>query len=352
MAGDDIYSALVGGVPSDPEKQAALAAYLRQQANQGRILQASGDRVLGPMGEQMTAGAGSQAEELARARQAQDQFKMMQAYREAQADNMAAKVGATIRGQDVSAGAKKDVANIQGGTARDVEAQRAAAQIEAARIKAEQAAAAKQKPPKPIPEATRRQIDDAVNSMTGVEQAQATYRKGFGGTGRNAENWVSANVPLLASKNMEDAQNWWANYGRQFTLPELKATIGLRHNQYMQGVFESYHLNPNMEDKQIVGNLGQIHDQVVGRVSRQVQALQKQGYDITGYERFLGGKSAPAGTGTPTPPQETTAPALRHLRPPQGQPAPGPQPQAPNPQVRPTPPVGNLFTGMGDTSYG
>lgn len=357
--GDDIYSALVGGAPTDPQRQAMLAAQLRNQAQQGRFLQASGDRVIAPMGEQMNEEAMRSATGVAGEREREANLRMMMEYRQAQETNMAQKIASNILMEREKGQTSRDVANVKGQWSYETAGERAAGKV------------------KPIPEATRKQLDDARASMAGAQEALDNFKPGYGGSGRNLKNWQAANLPSTATQAEKDANFWWASYGRQFTLPELKATIGLRHNQYMQGVFEAYHLNPNMDDTQIPKTLGSIHQQVYDRISRAVTALQRQGYDIGGYEQFLGNPDAvdkiakhSAQQGVPAvAPTPATQPAARWLHKqsvsgpaymmapgatqpqPGAVPQPGAQPMAPTPFLRPTPPMapggGNLFQGLG-----
>jgi hypothetical protein len=327
---DDLYSALIGGVPSDPQRQMALASALRRQNLLGTLGEATGDRVMGPAGQHIAAQATSGAEDLGKLRQAQMAQQIEQQFHQDEMTRQNASLAEEIRSH-----------NMQDARQRELTQELITGRQNVADTRVEN------KPPKVVPVAAKKELDQMVDSLDGVRSAQSSYQPGFGGQGalpiigRSAENWLAQKAPLLASQNGINSQNWWANYGRLFTLPELKNTIGIRHNQYMQQLFESYHLDPNMNDAQITKNLGQIGDQLGGRVSRRLQTLQSQGYDISGYEDYLpGGAAGGGGQGASAGDQYVSQINKMRQQAQQSQQQPGAMPQGqPAPQPRPQPQV-------------
>lgn len=90
MAAPDLFSALIGGTPTDPDQQAALAAALRGQSLVGLLGSASGDSVLAPIGNRLTQSATQQAEDLGQQRMAQARQTSEDTFRQAQMANMTA----------------------------------------------------------------------------------------------------------------------------------------------------------------------------------------------------------------------------------------------------------------------
>ncbi len=326
---DDLYSALIEGVPTQSDRQAALAAALRQQNILGQLGMASGDRTMAPTGKNLMAGANTGAEEIAKEREAQQQQQMVQAWHQQQAAHEQAQLEQQMKIATMNDQRQRELAQL-------LAQNRLAVQDEKNTGKAE-------KPAKPVPTTTAKELSQMEDSLEGVKGAVSAYQPGFGGASRSLENWASTAPGLSAvmPQSAKDAQNWWANYGRQFTLPELKATVGLRHNQYMQELFESYHLKPSMQDDQIKTNLGQIHDQLYSRLSRRVNELKNQGYNIEGYEQYLPGNSGKeSGSGIQAPGNKY----LQAIRPQQsvGTPLQNALRNSQNPQVNP---AAGLFQG-------
>lgn len=325
---DDLYSALISGVPNNGQTQAALAAQIRKQALLGQLGEASGDRVMGPAGHALLAEADTGAHQLGEEREKQQQQDILQNWHNTENQHWQAQQAQAMK-----------IAQMTDSRQRELNAALLQNKLDLQDLKNDG------KPAKPIPVPDKKELEQMQDSLTGVQGAAESYKSGFGGTGRNAENWAARTVPALTTQSMQDAQNWWANYGRQFTLPELKATIGLRHNNYMQNLFESYHLDPNMNDAQLTKNLGQISTQLENRIKRRVRDLQDQGYNIGGFENYLPGENSP-------PPskgyldaarQATQAPmqGAPQAAPQAAQPAPQPAPVAPQPPQQQPP--GNLL---------
>ena len=86
----DLFSALIGGTPTDPDQQAALAQALRGQSLLGTLYSATGDSPLGPIGKQLTQGALAQADSLGQNRMAAARQTSEDAFRQAQMANMTA----------------------------------------------------------------------------------------------------------------------------------------------------------------------------------------------------------------------------------------------------------------------
>lgn len=142
---DDIYSSLIGGTPSDPERQAALANALRQRGILGQIGAASGDRVAGPAGNQAMQESLSGAQQLGANRMAQNAAGVKaQEFQQGESDKAAELAEKTREANQTDARQrslqeallkeKRDVAGMQFGSADPAEVQAMSAAIAAGKI--------------------------------------------------------------------------------------------------------------------------------------------------------------------------------------------------------------------------
>lgn len=331
----DSYDAMLSGSPTDPAKQAALAAQLRQQAMLGRMGMLTGDRVMGPGGTHLMSEADSQGKELMSDREAQARLQeAVQAHQDSMAQSNAQ------MSQHMA------IAKMQDARMRELQQDRLDARTDTAA----------KKPGKPIPASAAKEMEQFQDSARGVDEALTSLKSlndagiNTGGMLRDSRNYLAANTPFATDED-KAVQNWHANYGRQFTLPELKATIGIRHNQYMQNLFESYHLAPNMSNDQKLENLQQISKQLHDRITTRAKDYASQGYDVGNYTEFPAAGAAPPpgsvpGKGAPTAPVAPTSDDyLLRARAKRQQPQPQPQPMAPGPYNL-NQPSGNMFSGM------
>src|SRR5580698_4135807 len=80
----DQFDAMVSGVPTDPAQQQALAQALRRQSALGQMYQATGDRVIAPLGEGLTQGAEASGKVIASEREKQAGLSQALALHQAQ----------------------------------------------------------------------------------------------------------------------------------------------------------------------------------------------------------------------------------------------------------------------------
>lgn len=367
MADEDIYSALIGGAPTDPQRQALLAQMLRDQAGQGRFLQASGDRVIAPLGQQMTEEAMRGATQISGEREREAQFKMMQEYRAAQEQNMVDKIAEAYGLQGMKGTTAERVANIKAG-----------ATLGAAEIRGEKG--------KQLAMGERKDLEQMANTTESLRGIIHDFKPEYAGVGTGMTNWMAQYG--LGPDKWKQAQDWWSRYNREFSLNEIHRQFGARFTAPEQIRFEAAHINPNMNAQQIMEKLQSIEPHVTNMIRGEIHDYTAGGYDTkylegikqrlgitddpqtipqpTGRGPHGGASSFPSGAQpapyptTPaapaTAPAPSSAPALKYLQSgPAYMMAPGavpPRPQAPAPYVRPTPPMlppgqQNLFQGLG-----
>lgn len=107
MGDDDVLSALVGGAPTDQQKQAALIQALRGQQQAATLAQMTGDRVLSPFGSNLSRQVQQQAENIGTARQRAAALAEEQAFHQATTEHEQAALEETIRQHNLEHEEKK-----------------------------------------------------------------------------------------------------------------------------------------------------------------------------------------------------------------------------------------------------
>ena len=287
---EDIYAAMIGGAPTTPERQAALARNLRTQEAMGQILQLSGDRVLAPFGEQLATRAQTGAGQIASERERERTAMMMEQYRAAQEKNMTDKL---ISAMQIAAGRNL--------TAKEVAQLRGEYQVEAAGVKA-----AGKPGGKALTNAQQKELSNFGDALDAITQAQNTfkpeYAKLMAPGGRPLANWLAAGG--IGTQGMKDAQNWWSFYNRNFTLNEIHRLFGARFTAPEQQRFKEAHINENMDYNQSMDKLQSIQDQQRRMISRRLDEWESQGYNVNDVREQMGitremSAHQPSGTAAP-----------------------------------------------------
>jgi hypothetical protein len=310
MNEDDVFSALVGGAPSDASKQQALAQTLRGQNKMGQVLSLTGDRVLGPYGKGMQDAAMHSAQGVAGDREKAATLAETKAYRDAsalQAQNALAEEKRWHDMQQTMLGDKLDMAlQIKQGKAG-----------------------------KPLSASAQKELEAQGDTLSGINDALNSFKPEYAGTGlpggRSLANTIAGNVPALATQNAKDAQNWWANYNRVFSLPEIHRLFGARFTAPEQERFSKAHITENMTPEQIQQNLPQLKSQFQRMMARRLHDYASQGYDVGDVaSQFQVGPEMAA------EPQGATSAGMKYLRSVRQ-----PQAQSPDPTQ-----MGDLFSGF------
>lgn len=340
----DQFDALVGGVPQDPRSQQALIAALRQQNLMGMLAASTGDRALGPLGQMMSKQAEGGAQDIGSLREREANSRQTLTFHQDELQHQDAALKEQMREHNQSDQRMKEATSTNEALRRDMLQQTLQARAD---LEAQKAADKANAPGKPIPETALAKIELTKNSLAGVDNAIMTLKKldaagiETGGLGRSSKDWLASSgvanlVPGSSMDDLKAVQNFNASYQRAFTFPEMKDSIGLRHNQYMQELFERNHITPNMSNADKMKNLLQIRDQVYGRASRSLVDHQKLGYNVNGQEDYLPGGAlshAPLGDTPDAPPSKATqylnAAKAGGAAPPAAPPMGMPQPQMP-----------------------
>jgi len=282
MADNDVFAALTGGAPTDAARQAALADALRRQSQLGQLYAMSGDRVLAPQGEAMQHAALSGGQDIATERKAQiAQALEQQHYAQAQAQEQAS-LAERKREADMTDARQREMQKLLLQNRLDVQDEKNAAK-----------GAGGEK----LPATTIKELEEYRDSAQDINDAANSYQNGFGGFGRNMENFLAQKG--FGTQSQKVAQNWWANYGRQFTLDEMHRRFGARLTPQEMARFEQFHIDPNMSDAQIKMNLQQLQQQFGGLLERRVNDLKAGGYNPGFLDSIMAGRKGT--TAAPNP---------------------------------------------------
>jgi hypothetical protein len=356
----DQFDAMVSGVPTDPTQQQALAQALRRQATLGQMYQATGDRVISPLGEDLSRGAQQSGQSIAGEREKQSALAQTLAIHQAQQDQ-AMKIAQMTDARSREATASNDQLR------RDLLTQRDADALARQNAKKDDA------PGKPLPMGTFKDVSALKDSLDAINDSISNYKPEFSGAGkvsRNATNYMSANFPTvsgalgLVNQDDKDAANWYQNYGRNFTIDEMHRLFGARISPTEMATFEKYHINPSQSPDVQMQNMTQIQKRVADKINQRLDALQAGGYNSDQIAAMRpeapGNSSASASAATPasqyvraatqaiTAPKAPAAPAAPGLAAPSGSLFPQSTGQMPMPtrQLPFVPGINNLFSGI------
>jgi hypothetical protein len=356
----DQYDAMVSGVPTDPDQQRVLAQALRRQATLGQMYQATGDRVISPLGEGMSADAEKQGQTIAGEREKQSALAQTLALHQQQMAQTRA-----IADQSNQRMIDQNASNDQ--LRRDLLTQRDQDALDRQNEKKGDV------PGKPIPMGTFKDVSALKDSYDAISDSIANYKpeySGAGKTSRNATNYLSANFPMVSgalgvvNQDDKDAANWYQNYGRNFTIDEMHRLFGARISPTEMATFEKYHINPNQSPDVQMQNMTQIQSRVGAKINQRLDALKAGGYNSDQIDTMrpesAGNSGAAAAGASPASkyvaaatqavaaPKPPAAPAAPGMAAPAGPMLPQSQPgQMPmRPQAPFVPGLNNLFQGL------
>ena len=190
----DLYSALIGGSPTQADQQQALAAALRRQATLGELAQASGDRTLAPLGKELQSGAQSGAEDISSQRLKEEAAKTEQNYRAAQQRNWESQRADEMARDAADRASRETQTKMIVGGREDVAAANATSReaIQAMKDAQAAAAAAEKARGKALPPAEYKDFSALRDATDGVNSAISAYKPGFSTAGQGLKNAVSS----------------------------------------------------------------------------------------------------------------------------------------------------------------
>lgn len=279
----DIYSALMGSPPTDSDQMNALAAALRRQQALGAVMQSTGDRVLGPQGQQLQGEVGSDVSLMQKARENQQQFQMNQQYRQDQAENMRAERANQLAVAAEMAKSREDVANT------GAQSRITVADMNDAVKKAIADQKAIEKNYKPLPVKLDDELQIAQNQAQDFNGVAATYKPEYASSAGIFGGHALANSLAamgIGTEGSKERQNWWANFNRTYNNPAIHAQFGARFTPAEMARWDAAMINPNMDDATIKKNLRQLQEVLERHRGSLIDNLKRGPYDpdqVEGY---------------------------------------------------------------------
>lgn len=263
---DNLYDVLIGEAPRDADKAAATAAALRRRRAFGELGVLSGDRVLSDFGRGAVGQADDYAKQIQQTRQQDIDNAQTQAYQSGQLEHMGGVLKESMR-----------AANMRDSTTRRGQDMA----LEAARLRAQR----QDKPPK-LTVSDRRDLTqgaDLVGNMqgllTGFKDDYAAPQV-FGKSipyARPLSNTLSSMG--LGSKDMDEAQKWWAASDRLYTLFERNKMFGATLTSNEMKAWNEANASKNMKPEQVKAMLKDIL-----KVAREQLASNVDGFVAGGYD--------------------------------------------------------------------
>lgn len=283
---DNLYDVLIGEAPSDADKAAATAAALRRRRSFGELGIISGDRALGKLGSGMVGQADSYADRLQQTRQQDIDNAQTKSYQDSQIGHMGSVLAETMR-------ANKERERL---TARGQDLALLAAQARAR---------ASNKPPK-LTVADRRDLTQGAALVGNVQDLLSGFKDDYAApqvVGRSIPGARPLSNALssmgLGSKEMDDAQQWWAASDRLYSLFERNKLFGATLTSNEMKAWAQANANKNMKPDQVKAMLNDILRVAQEELQANVEGFEAGGYDPEQINALTQRSFPKAGAGEP-----------------------------------------------------
>lgn len=260
---DELYDALIGADISKTAKAKVIAEALRRRSDIGLLGQVSGDKVLAPVGKQMSQQADQYATDLQGIRQSgieEEQKNRQLGQTKAYQDEQLRLMG-TGQTED------KRWHNLQ--------------YLMNDRDNAARLAAAQSKKFKTIPGSTKLKAVAARQGLSVLQEMEKTFKDSYAGQ-KNFPGWNALKNKAVANqvgtdkflKENEPQQAWYANLDRLYNLQERYKLFGatLTNNEFKSWL--ETNINPNMSAAQIRNKLETLKVSALNELD-----LAREGYD-------------------------------------------------------------------------
>lgn len=262
----NLYDVLIGEAPTDADKAAATAAALRRRRSFGELGMISGDRILSKVGQDLTGSADEYAQRIQQTRQQDIDNSQTKRYQEGQLGHMGSVLKESMRSTDM----------------RDATTRRGQ---DLALLAARMRGSGRDKPPK-LTVSDRRDLTEGAGLVGNMQDLLTSFKDDYaapqiGGRSipgaRPLSNTISAMG--LGSKDMDEAQKWWAASDRLYTLFQRNKMFGATLTTNEMKAWAEANASKNMKPDQIKGMLEDIMNVASEELQANVDGFVAGGYD-------------------------------------------------------------------------
>jgi hypothetical protein len=263
---DNLYDVLIGEAPTDADKAAATAAALRRRRAFGELGVLSGDRVLSNYGRGAVAQADDYANRIQQTRQQDIDNAQTKSYQTGQLDHMGNVLKESVRSTNM----------------RDATTRRGQ---DLALLAAQARARAANKPPK-LTVSDRRDLTEGAGLVGNMNDLLTTFKDDYAAPqvfgksvpgARPLSNTLSAMG--LGSKDMDEAQKWWAASDRLYTLFNRNKMFGATLTSNEMKAWAEANASKNMKPTQVKAMLKDIMRIAQEELQSNVDGFVEGGYD-------------------------------------------------------------------------
>lgn len=261
-----LYDVLLGEAPKDADKAAATAAALRRRRAFGELGVLSGDRVLSDYGRGAVSQADDYAKQIQQTRQQDIDNAQTKSYQDSQVGHMGSVLQESIR-----------AANMRDATTRRGQ--------DLALLAAQARARAANKPPK-LTVSDRRDLTEGAGLVGNMQDLLSSFKDDYAAPqvfgksvpgARPLSNTLSAMG--LGSKDMDEAQKWWAASDRLYTLFNRNKMFGATLTTNEMKAWAEANASKNMKPEQIKTMLNDILRVANEELTSNVAGFEAGGYD-------------------------------------------------------------------------
>lgn len=262
----NLYDVLLGEAPTDADKVAATAAALRRRRSFGELGMLSGDRILSKVGQDLTGSADEYANRIQQTRQQDVDNRQTQRYQEGQLGHMGSVLKESMRSTDM----------------RDATTRRGQ---DLALLAARMRSSGRDKPPK-LTVSDRRDLTEGAGLVGNMQDLLTSFKDDYAApqvAGRSLpgvrplSNTLSAMG--LGSKDMDEAQKWWAASDRLYTLFQRNKMFGATLTTNEMKAWAEANASKNMKPAQVKGMLEDIMKVASEELQANVDGFMAGGYD-------------------------------------------------------------------------
>lgn len=261
---DDLYDFLVGGAPKQ-DQVPAIVDELRRRRSLGELGALTGDRVLSPFGSSMVKQSDQYAGDIANIREKDVDNKRAEAYQSGMLEHNAQVLKATLaRDKETSAYHQR--------------------MADAAKLRAEAAMKKVTNPGnfKKVTDTTRNKMLQHADTLLAMKNQLETFNDEYTqrlGPGKQSLLPNAMAQLGVGTKGSKEAQEWWSNWGRFYTLPMRNLLFGATLTPHEQAAWASADINPAMDPAQIKKRISDLFSQSSTSAKRRSADMIKEGYD-------------------------------------------------------------------------